>query len=109
MENASSLLFPTIVAAALVFVIYRFTRYGGFIGLMYGKRHEKVGEVSLRSRISRSKLILYRLEADSIGAKGDLILELRSASVGSIQSFPLRLTEADLKELRSLLDDAESI
>ena len=108
MENVSSLLFPAIVVGALIFVIYRFSRYGGIVGLMYGKRHEKVGEFSLRSRISRSKFILYRLEGDSIGTKGDLVLELRSASVGSIQSFPFRLTETDLKELRDLLDEALS-
>ena len=98
--------FTAIIATVLSFVIYRFSRYGGIIGLMYGRRHETLGDVELPMRFGSGKLTLYRLEPDRLGAEQDYALELRTHAGTSWHSIPFRISREKARELIDLLNKA---
>lgn len=75
-ENVFPLLFILVIATVLAFVLYRFFKYGGVIGLVYGRRHQTIGEIDLDSRIGKHKVVIHRLEPDGLGVSRQKAHEL---------------------------------
>lgn len=100
-------IFPFIPVVILAFFAWRYFQRGSLIGALLGGRiTDVIGEIPLSSSGINSLVLKVSLLAPSVGSTPDIAVSLTSKAPFGASVVPFKLSQAQARELITLLERA---